>query len=200
MSKAHTMLLSRRALIASSLLLASFAVLAAPKLARKPAAQVLPRYGMLVFSDLCISPENGEFGGQRITLQRFAEVDTVLYEYTAGGLSWPVVASEVVIDPRGRQFYFTVQPPDEEERTIRGALSDDGKTLVLDGSYCNDPKVPMKLARVSDFGRAAGTCRVCPAPKNPPPAEAEPAQPQPQPSLPPQPLQKIEAGRTTASL
>jgi hypothetical protein len=148
------------------------------------------------------SPENGEFGGQRITLQRFAEVDTVLYEYTAGGLSWPVVASEVVIDPRGRQFYFTVQPPDEEERTIRGTLSDDGKTLVLDGSYCNDPKVPMKLARVSDFGRAAGTCRVCPAPKNPPPAEAEPAQPQPQPqpSLPPQPLQKIEAGRTTASL
>ena len=42
LSKAHTMLLSRRALIASSLLLASFAVLAAPKLARKPAAQVLP--------------------------------------------------------------------------------------------------------------------------------------------------------------
>eukprot|EP01030_Chromulinospumella_sphaerica_P012372 gene12372-12160_t len=195
------MLLSRRALIASSLLVASFAVLAAPKLTRKPAAQVLPRYGMLVFSDLCISPENGEFGGQRITLQRFAEVDTVLYEYTAGGLSWPVVASEVVIDPRGRQFYFTVQPPDEEERTIRGTLSEDGKALVLDGSYCNDPKVPMKLLRVSDFGRQAGVCRVCPPLKKPVPAEPEGPQPE-QPAQPAAPaiLPKLEAGRTTASL
>lgn len=212
------MMLSRRVLIASSLagslILASFAVLAAPKLARKPAAQVLPRYGMLVFSDLCISPENGEFGGQRITLQRFAEVDTVLYEYTAGGLSWPVVASDVVIDPRGRQFYFTVQPPDEEERTIRGTLSEDGKALVLDGSYCNDAKMPMKLLRVSDFGRQAGVCRVCPPMKNPPPAEAEPeapqpapVTPQPQPQIQPQPVPRKPAApvydtgnRTTASL
>lgn len=207
------MMRSRRLLIASSLLLASFAVLAAPKLVRKSAAQVLPRYGMLVFSDLCISPENGEFGGQRITLQRFAEVDTVLYEYTAGGLSWPVVASEVVIDPRGRQFYFTVQPPDEEERTIRGTLSEDGRALVLDGSYCNDPKVPMKLLRVRDFGRQAGVCRVCPpiqqsapvAPEGEQPAApaSTPAPmpvPSPAPAQPAAPLQKIEAGRTTASL
>ena len=109
--------MTRRALFAGAILLASCAVLAAPKKPARPGA--LPRYGMLVFSDLCIHPDSGEFGGQRITLQRFAEVDTVLYEFTAGGLSWPVVASDVTIDPRGQQFYFTVQPPDEDERQVQ---------------------------------------------------------------------------------
>ncbi len=158
---------SRRAVLAGAILLASCAVFAAPKLARKPAATsgALPRYGMLVYSDLCIHRDSGEFGGQRITLQRFSEVDTVLYEYTAGGLSWPVVASDVTIDPRGKQLYFTVQPPDEDERTISGKLADGGKTLVLDGGYCGDAAVPMRLSLVTDFGRKAGACRACPVPK-----------------------------------
>jgi hypothetical protein len=155
---------NRHAVLAAAILLASVAALAAPKKgARKPAA--LPRYGMMVFSDLCIHADSGEFGGQRITLQRFAEVDTVLYEYTAGGLSWPVVASDVNIDPRGRQLYFTVQPPDEEERTIAGKLADDGRTLVLEGGYCGQEAVPMRLPLVTDYGRKAGACRACPESK-----------------------------------
>ncbi|NGZ85773.1 hypothetical protein [Duganella aceris] len=155
---------TRHALFAGAILLISCAVLAAPKkTVRKPAS--LPRYGMVVFSDLCIHNDSGEYGGQRITLQRFAEVDTVLYEYTAGGLSWPVVASDVNIDPRGQQLYFTVRPPDEDERTISGKLADGGKTLVLDGGYCGDEAVPMRLPLVVDYGRKAGTCRACPEPK-----------------------------------
>jgi hypothetical protein len=159
------MMMTRRALFAGAILLASCAVLAAPKSAKKPGA--LPRYGMQVFSDLCIHADSGEFGGQRITLQRFAEVDTILYEYTAGGLSWPVVASDVNIDPRGQQLYFTVQPPDEEERTISAKLADGGKALVLDGGYCGDEAVPMRLPLVTDFSRKAGVCRACPVPNKP---------------------------------
>lgn len=160
------MIMKRRAVFAGAMLLASCAVLAAPKAARKPSATGgLPRYGMVVYSDLCINADSGEFGGQRITLQRFAEVDTVLYEYTAGGLSWPVVASDVNIDPRGRQMYFTVRPPDEEERTISGKIVDGGKALVLDGGYCGDEAVPMRLPLVTDFGRQAGTCKPCPQTK-----------------------------------
>jgi hypothetical protein len=157
-----------RAAVATLILLASCAAIAASKPARKARPAVeggLPRYGMVVFSDLCINPDSGEYGGQRITLQRFAEVDTVLYEYTAGGLSWPVVASDVTIDPRGRQLYFTVAPPDELERVINGHLSEDGQTLTLDGGYCEDEAVPMRLARVSDFSQKAGPCKPCPAPK-----------------------------------
>lgn len=154
-----------RAALACLILLASCAALAAPKVARRPAA-ALPRYGMVVFSDLCLHADSGEFGGQRITLQRFAEVDTVIYEYTAGGLSWPVVASDVNIDPRGRQLYFVVTPPGEDERTISGKLSEDGTALVLDSAYCEDGSVPMRLPKVVDFGRKPGACHSCPAPRN----------------------------------
>ena len=170
---------SGRAALAFMILLASCAALAAPRAAsraaRKPA--VLPRYGMLVFSDLCLTPDGSEYGGQRITLQRFNEVDTVLYEYTAGGLSWPLVASDVNIDPRGRQLYFTVQMPEEDERTISGKLSDDGKALLLDGGYCDDQSVPMRLPLVTDFSRKPGACPVCPAPqkKTAPAEDAEAA-------------------------
>ena len=183
---------SGRSCAMTLILLASCAAIAAPHLARKPAAG-LPRYGMVVYSDLCVNRDSGEFGGQRITLQRFNEVDTVIYEYTAGGLSWPVVASDVNIDPRGRQLYFTVRPPDGEERTISGKLSADGQGLTLDGGYCGDAQVPMLLKKVSDFGRKAGACRVCPAPK----LKAPQPELQPEPATKPEP--KPESGAQPAN-
>jgi hypothetical protein len=118
-----------------------------------------------VYSDLCVHEGSGEYGGQRITLQRFAEVDTVIYEYTAGGLSWPLVATDVNVDPRGKMMYFTVQEG-EEERTISGKFSPGGDTLTLDGGYCDDQSQPMVLSKVRDFGRAAKACKACPAHKH----------------------------------
>jgi hypothetical protein len=139
------------------------------------AAAPLPRYGMTVYSDLCVSPGSGEYGGQRITLQRFAEVDTVIYEFTAGALSWPLVASEVHIDPRGKQLYFTVQVAEDEERTLNGHVSDDGQTLTLDGGYCEDQSQPMVLSKVRDFGAKPKPCKACPATRqHRPPAELKP--------------------------
>lgn len=149
----------------------AFAV-GAPK--TRPGQGGVPRYGMAVYSDLCVNPHSGEFGGQRITLQRFAEVDTVIYEYTAGGLSWPIVASDVNVDPRGKMMYFTVQLAEGEERTISGKFSPDGATLTLDGGYCGDETVPMKLAKVTDFGRKAGACKPCAAGKAKPPKDEAP--------------------------
>ena len=148
--------------IGSALLLASVTVLPAALAANK--AGGLPRHGMVVYSDLCVHEGSGEYGGQRITLQRFAEVDTVIYEYTAGGLSWPLVATDVNVDPRGKMMYFTVQEG-EEERTISGKFSPNGETLTLDGGYCEDQSQPMVLARVRDFSRKARACKPCPAPK-----------------------------------
>ncbi len=152
------------ALLASAALTAA---IASPKGGRKPVpeGQGFPRYGMAVYSDLCVHPDSGEYGGQRITLQRFAEVDTVIYEYTAGSLSWPVVASEVNVDPRGKMMYFTVQLEDEQQRTISGKFSPDGETLTLDGGYCDDQSNPMVLAKVKDFGARLKACKACPAPK-----------------------------------
>jgi hypothetical protein len=160
--------------LACTFVFASCAALAAGAPKTRPAQGGVPRYGMAVYSDLCVNPHSGEFGGQRITLQRFAEVDTVIYEYTAGGISWPIVASDVNIDPRGKMMYFTVQAAEGEERTISGKFSPDGATLTLDGGYCGDETVPMKLAKVVDFGRKAGACRPCPQGKVKPPKDQAP--------------------------
>jgi hypothetical protein len=136
----------------------------------------IPRFGVLVYSDICVHPETGDYGGQRITLQRFLEVDTAIYEFTAGGISWPLVASDINIDPRGKMMYFTVDVPQEEEpRTISGKFSPDGETLTLDGGYCEDQQNPMKLARVHDFGAKPKACRSCPPPK-PGKEQKEPAE------------------------
>lgn len=120
------------------------------------------RNGVFVYSDLCVNPANGEGGGQRISLLRFAEVDTVVYEFTAGSLSWPVLASDVNIDPNMTALYFTVQTADGEQRTISGKLSGDRQNLTLAGGYCANAAVPIKLARVNDFGRTLKACKPCP--------------------------------------
>lgn len=171
--------------VAIPLLFACAMAAAAPQGAKKTAPDKggLPRYGMAVYSDLCVQP-GGEFGGQRITLQRFAEVDTVIYEYTAGGLSWPVVANDVNIDPSGRQMYFTVQPPDEPERTLSGKFAKGGDTLTLDGGYCGDESLPMTLQKVRDFAQKPRACRACPAGKKAP--AGEPAAPKWEPAPPSQ--------------
>jgi hypothetical protein len=152
-----------------ALMASAAAIAAAPK---TPATKGMARYGMAVYSDLCVNPDSGDFGGQRISVQRFAEVDTVIYEFTAGGLSWPIVASDVNLDPLGKRMYFTVRM-DEEERTISGKFADNGDTLTLDGGYCGQSEVPTKLKRVKDFGRAAPACKPCPAPKAAPQEEGD---------------------------
>ena len=151
---------------AACTLLALTAAIAAPgkRSAGPRVGSGLPRYGVMVYSDLCVHGDSGEFGGQRVTLQRFAEADSVIYEYTAGGLSWPLVATDVNVDPRGRMMYFTVQEG-EEERTISGRFSPDGETLTLDGGYCDDHSQPMVLGKVRDFSRNAAACKACTAPK-----------------------------------
>jgi hypothetical protein len=167
-----------RTRLSIALLLASCAAIAAAvagpraKPASAPAAKGIPRYGMMVYSDLCVNPATGDFGGQRITLQRFAEVDTVIYEFTAGALSWPLVANDVNIDPRGKMMYFTVEVPEEGERTISGKFSPDGETLTLDGGYCADKQQPMTLTRMQDFGAKLRACKACPPPK---PGKEKPA-------------------------
>lgn len=152
--------------VAACALVALTAAIAAPgkRISVPRAVQGLPRHGVVVYSDLCVHEDTGEFGGQRITLQRFAEADSVIYEYTAGGLSWPLVATDVNVDPRGKMMYFTVQEG-EEVRTISGKFSPEGETLTLDGGYCDDQSQPMVLTRIRDFSRNAGPCKRCPSPK-----------------------------------
>ncbi|KHA77137.1 hypothetical protein NC77_19695 [Janthinobacterium lividum] len=141
---------------------------------KKPAG--LERYGVAVYSDLCLQKDSGEIGGQRVTLHRFAEADSVIYEFTAGALSWPIVANDVNLDAATGAFDFTIAGADSEERTIVGKFSKDGQTLTLEGDYCGgNVRMPMKLSRVRDFGRPLKHCTPCP-PVPQAPAEAVPAE------------------------
>ncbi|CDG85095.1 hypothetical protein [Janthinobacterium agaricidamnosum] len=138
---------------------------------QQSASRGLARYGVAVYSDLCLQSDSGDIGGQRITLHRFAEADTVIYEFTAGALSWPVVASDVNLDQATGVFDFTVQGADEEERKIVGKFARDGQSLTLEGAYCGgDASMPMKLSLVKDFGAKLKNCKPCPAPKELPEA------------------------------
>lgn len=162
----HTRRYGRRALAGLALLGAVGAALAGAK--GKPAPQQMARYGVAVYSDLCVQAESGEIGGQRISLQRFAESDTVLYEFSAGALSWPLVASEVSIDEKTGALDFTVTGADDEERKISGKFSRDGDSLTLDGGYCGGAAgMPMRLSKVKDFGARLKACKPCPAPPQP---------------------------------
>ena len=159
----------RLAALLAALLLAGAtgAAIAAAK-GKKPAG--LERYGVAVYSDLCLQKDSGEIGGQRVTLHRFAEADSVIYEFTAGALSWPIVANDVNLDAATGAFDFTIAGADSEERTIVGKFSKDGQTLTLEGDYCGgNVRMPMKLSRVRDFGRPLKTCTPCPTcPRRPP--------------------------------
>lgn len=130
----------------------------------------LPGYGVSVYSDLCVQAESGDMGGQRLVLHRFVEGDSVIYEFTAGALSWPQLASEVVLEPKAGVLSFTVQGVDERARTVIGKFSGDGQRLTLDGAYCADASIPMVLSKVKDFSRKPERCKPCPASKEGPPA------------------------------
>ena len=161
------------ALLAALLLAGATGTAIAAAKGKKPAG--LERYGVAVYSDLCLQKDSGEIGGQRVTLHRFAEADSVIYEFTAGALSWPIVANDVNLDAATGAFDFTIAGADSEERTIVGKFSKDGQTLTLEGDYCGgNVRMPMKLSRVRDFGRPLKTCTPCPTmPEAPAPVPAQ---------------------------
>ncbi len=121
----------------------------------------VPRYGVFVYSDLCVNEANGEGGGQRITLLRTLQSDHVVYEFTAGSLIWPVIASNVDIAPDMGTLYFTVQSADGEQHIVDARLSADGASMKLAGGYCVGNTLPIALSRVTDFNRALQACTPC---------------------------------------
>ena len=105
------------ALLAALLLAGATGTAIAAAKGKKPAG--LERYGVAVYSDLCLQKDSGEIGGQRVTLHRFAEADSVIYEFTAGALSWPIVASDVNLDAATRLLRRQCAHADETEPRAR---------------------------------------------------------------------------------
>jgi hypothetical protein len=109
-------ILALRTLIFAVLLLANGSVSAEP----------LVRYGVFVYSNLCTEDQSGDMAGNRITIHRFLEGDGVLYEYSNGGLSGPVLADEVKIDKSNKMVTFRVAMPGQGSESITAELSERG--------------------------------------------------------------------------
>ena len=57
-------------------------------------APPLPRYGVVVYSNLCVDKQGGDYGGERLTLIRRPEGDALVYEYGNGPLSAPCLSTQ----------------------------------------------------------------------------------------------------------
>jgi hypothetical protein len=113
----------------------------------------MPRYGVFVYSDLCIEPESGDVAGNRVALLRYPEGNQLVFEYTEGPLMAPLFAHVLTMDSATGALTFDVRE-DSQTVTFRGTVTDD----ALVGTISDRPK-PVRLPRVRDFGRKQVECR-----------------------------------------
>ena len=122
--------------------------LAAPADAKSP-----PRYGALVYSDLCFDPPSDDMGGTRITLLRFGYGDKIVYETTEGAVTWPVFAADAKVDTKTAALSFEVKT-NEETLTFQGTFDDHKLTGTLSGR-----RQPLRLRRIVDLGQPVPKCK-----------------------------------------
>jgi hypothetical protein len=128
-------------------------VLLAAVLSSAALGRDMPRYGVFVYSDLCLEPESGDIAGNRVALLRYPQGDQIIFEYTEGPLMAPLLADKMTIDSATGALTFDVRE-DDQTVTFRGTVTDD----ALVGTISDRPK-PIRLPRVRDFGRKQAECR-----------------------------------------
>jgi len=114
----------------------------------------LPRYGVFVYSNLCIEPQSGDEAGNRVSLLRYSDVDKLIFEYTEGALMMPLFADKMTMDSTTGALTFEVRE-DQMTVTFRGTVTDDA--LVGTITTGNRPE-SVRLPRVRDFGRKPAEC------------------------------------------
>jgi hypothetical protein len=128
-------------------------VLLAAVLSSAASGRDMPRYGVFVYSDLCVEPESGDVAGNRVALLRYPEGNQLIFEYTEGPLMAPLFADKITIDSAAGALTFDVRE-DSQTVTFRGTVTDD----ALVGTISDRPK-PVRLSRVRDSGRKQAECR-----------------------------------------
>lgn len=136
-------------------ILGAIAVLCLCQLA--DAAPIQPRYGVFVYSNRCVSAMSGDIAGDRITLHRFADGDTLIYEYDDGS-THAVLAHDVMIDTATGGMRFQVDIKGTPSATVYGAMATDGERVTLRGLPFVGDDV-FVLARVRDFAAPLRHCK-----------------------------------------
>lgn len=120
-------------------------------------AKGLSRYGVFVYSNFCISPMSGDLGGNRITLIRLADGDTLVYEYTDGS-THALIASELALGGNSETLRFEVNVSGTAKSTVSGNFSADGRSLTVQGlPFQGENKYT--LLQVMDFAEPVAECK-----------------------------------------
>lgn len=120
------------------------------------AATSLPRYGVFIFSNFCVSPMSDDLGGNRITLRRMADGDSLVYEYTDG--STHALVAKFTLDDTSGALQFAVEAEAGSVSTISGTMARDGQSVALHGlPFQGDAQ--QTLRRVTNFASLPGACK-----------------------------------------
>ncbi len=131
-----------RPILAATVLVASSAAI----------AKAPPRYGALVYSNVCAEPQSGDIGGTRITLLRLGDGDRVIYESTDGAVMWPIFAARAKVDSRAGTISFEVRP-EADTLTFAGKFTE----AVLIGTFGGNAE-SVRLPRIANLSRPLPNC------------------------------------------
>lgn len=129
-------------------------VLLTAVLSSAAAGRGLPRYGVFVYSNLCIEPQSGDEAGNRVSLLRYPHSDELVFEYTEGALMEPLLTNKITLDDTTGALTFEARTEDNYRITFRGTITDDA--IIGTVSHGN---TAVRLPRVRDFGRKEAECR-----------------------------------------
>jgi hypothetical protein len=117
----------------------------------------MPRYGVLVYSNLCTSEMSGDLEGNRITLRRLVDGDTLIYEYDDGSTHL-VIADELKLDSKSGEISFKIHADGNLNTVVSGRFSKDGESLKVKGMLFEE-STTFILKRVSDFSLPLQHCK-----------------------------------------
>jgi len=120
-------------------------------------AKDMPRYGIFVYSNFCSSAMSGDLYGNRITLRRLIDGDTLIYEYTDGS-THVVVADHLALDPKSGKLSFEIHADGDLNTIVSGKLSSDGDSLTVKGMLF-DEEATFTLKLISDFSLPIQRCK-----------------------------------------
>jgi len=120
-------------------------------------AKNMPRHGIFVYSNFCISKMSGDLYGNRITLRRQFDGDSLIYEYTDGS-THIVVADNLVLDEKSDTLSFEVHVQGGSNTIVSGKFIDDGRSLNVRGMLF-DEGATFSLKRVVNFGAPLPDCK-----------------------------------------
>jgi hypothetical protein len=104
---------------------------------------------VIVYSNLCVDRQGGDIGGERLTLIRRPEGDSLVYEYGNGPLSAPVAADNLNI---------------KGDVLTASALNDDAVVFLVarlraDGAVLTGRGDDRRLRRVTSYAGKIPACR-----------------------------------------